>query len=280
MSQTAKNGLKFCSFLLLLFSFCAAASAQGNLLITPRRVVLDGKKRTEILNLANTGNDSAVYSISFVQIRMKEDGSFEEIKTPDSLQRFASNYIRVYPRTVVLAPNEAQTVKLQIQRATELTDGEYRSHLYFRAVPKERPLGQTDTRKDSSLSIQLVPIFGITVPVILQIGESNTKASISNLSLIDTSAAVAPILSLSFSRAGNMSVYGDLTIEHISPAGVVTKVGYVRGIAVYFPSVTRRFITNLERAKGVDFHKGIIRATYTDQSVRPVTLAQAETNLK
>ena len=51
--------------------------AQGNLLITPRRVVFEGNKRTFDLSLANTGQDTAIYAISVIQIKMTDEGGFE-----------------------------------------------------------------------------------------------------------------------------------------------------------------------------------------------------------
>ena len=67
---------------------------------------------------------------------------------PDSGQQFADKYLRFFPRRVTLAPNESQMVKLQMVKTNELQPGEYRSHLYFRAVPKEQPLGESDPKKD------------------------------------------------------------------------------------------------------------------------------------
>ena len=136
----------------LLALFCcslfsgAEAHAQGNLLITPRRAVFEGNQRTIDLNLANTGADSATYAISIVQIRMTEEGSFETITEPDPGQRFADRYLRYFPRSVTLGPNEAQVVKVQLTGGSELEQGEYRSHFYFRAVPDSRPLGDVSAR--------------------------------------------------------------------------------------------------------------------------------------
>ena len=76
--------------------------AQGNLLVTPKRVVFEGNKRSEELNLANIGKDTATYIISFIQIRMKEDGMFERITQPDPEQNFADKNLRFFPRTVTL----------------------------------------------------------------------------------------------------------------------------------------------------------------------------------
>ena len=58
-------------------------AAQG-LLVIPRRVVFEGTKRTQELNLANAGGDTTKYTISIVEIRMKEDGSFEEVSASEA----------------------------------------------------------------------------------------------------------------------------------------------------------------------------------------------------
>ena len=78
--------------------------AQGNLLITPKRVVFEGNKRSIDISLANIGDDTATYAISLIQIRMTEEGSFESITEPDEGQLFASPYLRFFPRSVTLGP--------------------------------------------------------------------------------------------------------------------------------------------------------------------------------
>ncbi|AWO01431.1 hypothetical protein DLD77_06865 [Chitinophaga alhagiae] len=116
--------------------------AQGNLMIMPRRVVFENSKRLHELNLINTGQDTARYAISLKHYRMKDDGSFEEIDTAAHDASFADKYLRFFPRNVVLGPGEAQSVRIQLTQTGRLLPGEYRSHLYFRAVPNEAPLGQ------------------------------------------------------------------------------------------------------------------------------------------
>jgi hypothetical protein len=263
--------------LTITFIFPEVVKAQGDLLITPRRVVFEGSKRSIDLNLANTGQDTAVYSISIIQERMREDGSFETITEPDSGQRFADRFIRFFPRSVRLGPNEAQTVKVQLIRTNELTPGEYRSHFYFRSVPNIRPLGQEEKVKDTTaISVKLVPIFGITIPAIIRIGESDTKVTLTQLSF-NMSADTIPKLAMVFNRTGNMSVYGDLTIDHISPQGKVSRVGIANGVAVYTPNTKRSFRLNLNRVPGVDFRTGKLKVTFSAPSdVKPAVLAEAE----
>ncbi|MFA8433822.1 MAG: molecular chaperone [Marinifilaceae bacterium] len=266
--------------ILITLFYPGQSLAQGNLLITPRRVVFDGNKRIQELNLANTGKDSATYQISFKEIRMTENGGFEEITQPDPGQNFASKYLRFFPRRVTLGPKEAQVVKLQLSRTNQLQAGEYRSHMYFRAVPKEKPLGEKEAGSASStLSVKLVPVFGITIPVIIRRGESTASVSMVDLAL-EGGADSTPNLGITLQRTGNMSVYGDITVKHISPAGKVRQVGLVKGIAVYTPTAKRRFRINLDQSAGVDYGSGKLQLIYKGQKdAEYAQLAEAELQL-
>ena len=273
----------FSLFVLIAFTFLFPfnTAGQGNLLVTPRRVVFEGTKRSIDLNLANIGQDTATYAISLVQIRMKEDGGFETITVPDPGQNFADQNLRYFPRSVTLPPNEAQVVKVQLVRATQLASGEYRSHFYFRSVPKIKPLGEEETVKDTTtISVRLTPVFGITIPAIIRSGVSTSKVTLSDLALTIAEDAT-PTLRLKFNRTGNFSVYGDLAVDHVSPQGKVTRVGAANGIAVYTPNSARRFQFNLNKMPGVDFRTGKLLVVFSASSdVKPAKLAEAELLLR
>jgi hypothetical protein len=90
-----------------------------------------------------------------------------------------------------------------------------------------------------------------------------------------------PMFSMVFNRSGNMSVFGDLTVEHISTQGKVTRVGAANGVAVYTPNTIRRFKFNLNRVPGVDFKSGTVRVIYSASSdVKPERYAEAELMLR
>lgn len=266
--------------LLLTVFFALPMVAQGDLLITPRRVVFEGNKRVEELNLSNTGRDTSVYNVSFVQYRMADDGTFQEITEPDPGQNFADKNLRFFPRTVTLAPGEAQTVRMQVLNRERLAPGEYRSHVYFRSVPKEGALGLDNADADTSaLSIRIIPIFGITIPIIIRVGESDTRVAISDVALqkVDDSTNV---VAFTFNREGNMSAYGDVRVTHISPGGTNTLLGAVNGVAVYTPNKKRNFQVLIDRAVIVDLKSGSLKVEYLSQSDRnPAKLAEALINL-
>ncbi|MCK7542395.1 MAG: hypothetical protein MZV63_71745 [Marinilabiliales bacterium] len=89
------------------------------------------------LNLANIGDDTATYAISLIQIRMTEEGGFETITEPDEGQMFASPYMRYFPRTVTLGPNEAQTVKIQLVKKRQAWSPASTGHISI-SVPCRR----------------------------------------------------------------------------------------------------------------------------------------------
>ena len=256
--------------------------AQGNLLITPKRVVFEGNKRSVDISLANIGDDTATYAISLIQIRMTEDGNFESITEPDEGQLFASPYLRFFPRSVILGPGEAQAVKVQLVKSASLDPGEYRSHLYFRAVPKEKPLGEEEeTEADpTSISVKITPIFGITIPAIIRVGQPSVRVTLSDLNLRFENDTL-PKLTLTFNRSGSYSVFGDLTIDHISAEGVISRVGIANGVAVYTPNTKRHFELSLINTTGIDLKSGKLLVSFSAPSdVKPEKYAGAELMLR
>lgn len=256
-----KSGLVLLTLLAAPF-VATTVKAQGDLLLTPRRIIFDGNKRTQEVNLANTGKDTATYLVSVVEIRMLEDGSFEEILQPDANQNFASKYLRFFPRTVKLGPNEAQSVKIQLTKAGELAAGEYRSHIYFRPLKNAAPLGEEQKPADpKDISVKIVPVVGLSIPVIIRVGDYDAGVSISDVAL-DTEGE-KPTLKMTFNRSGNMSVYGDVVVDHVTPDGKTSQVGLIKGIAVYTPNERRQLLMQLD--KKISGSNGKLHITYRPQ---------------
>ncbi len=261
------NTNKFKSLILVLTLLLPLFSvAQGDLLVTPRRVVFEGNKQIEEITLANTGQDTAYYSISFLQYHMTENGSFEEITEPKPGQLFADPVLRYFPRSIELAPGESQVVRMQLRRLPNMEEGEYRSHLYFRAVPDERPLGEADALTDTTaIGIRLTPIFGISIPVIVRIGDLPASLSLSGLALEKTEENRL-VLQTTLNREGRKSVYGDLTADYAAPGAEPVNVGLVRGIAVYTPNTLRRFSMPLNVPEGIDLSKGKLLVRFSSSN--------------
>lgn len=212
----------------------------GDLLVAPTRIVLDDSDRYAQLSLVNIGTATATYRISFTELEMAPSGELRTISDPAEAFMPASKLVRYSPRQIVLQPNVAQTVRLQVRRPADLPEGEYRSHLLFRAIPppetsvegeKEEAASSGDT---TGLSVRLVPLYGITIPVIIRHGETSVSVHLTNLLLVNSPDGTLA-LDVEISREGNRSVYGNLEVTHHPATGPSRVVGAINGLGVYTP---------------------------------------------
>jgi P pilus assembly chaperone PapD len=255
-----------------------ARRGPSDLLIAPTRVVFEGRLRTAEITLVNTGSATATYRISFVHLRMDEQGGTKEIDTAAAKpgERFADELIRYSPRQVTLEPNVAQTVRMQVRKPADLEPGEYRSHLLFRAVPSAAPDLET-TRDPAAFSVQLTAIYGVSIPIIVRHGDTAAKATLSELEIAPPSGADAtPALRFRIGRTGNQSVYGNLTVSFVPARGKPSVVGLANGVAVYTPNPLRRAAIQLRAPPGVVLKNGRLHLAYTKQEKGSETIAEAD----
>lgn len=267
--------------LILLLITGIQSKAQGDLLVTPTRVVFEGNKQKEAFYLVNTGKDTATYSISFLQYNMKEDGSFMIIEKPDSGQLFANPYLRIFPRQVTLAPGEPQVIMLQCRRNADMLPGEYRSHIYFRAEKDYKPLGMKNTDKETTqVSVQITPVFGISIPIIIRSGVVNVSTTLSNIKL-ETQQDTVNYIRLTLNRSGNSSVYGDLSIEYFPVKGKPYEIGKVIGVSVYTNTNKRNILIRLNKTPGLTNKDGKLKIRYTSPDEgKQVVYAEGELDIR
>lgn len=272
--------LQFLTLAILLFTGSTTIHAQafGDLLITPMRLVFEGSKRSQVLTLFNVGNDTATYDISMIQYRMNADGTFTEIEEPDAGQRFSSDYIRFFPRTVTLLPKEAQVVRVQFRPRSEMTDGEYRSHMYFRSVPKTNALGTESAGDTTTLAVRVTAIYGITIPIIVRRGELETDVAVEDLQLSSLPDSLrTPLLTMQLRRTGEMSTFGEISVTWQPENGEEMRVAIAKGVAVYTPNQQRRFALALTLPRDVRLAQGRLRVDYINRSdLKERLLAQQE----
>lgn len=252
-----------------LIAFVSPIVAQGDLLIYPKRVVFEGRTNIEKLTLANTGKDTAVYNISFVEYKMNEAGELEIISEAEEGLNFASSNVRFFPRKVTLAPNEAQTVKVQLRRSSTLDEGEYRSHLYFRAEEDKGALGETSKVKDSTIAVKLKAVFGISIPCIVRKGTNTTTVSISDLQLLQLDNQEAA-LQFNLNRSGNMSAYGDFTINYTAANNTIYEVAKMKGVGVYTPGNLRVIKIKLNKPETINFAGGYFNVIFTKNESKEI----------
>ena len=274
-------------FLILAFagSYTASiAQAQGGLTVTPTRIFFEGRKRSDLVTLINTSSIAATYRVSFKNMRMLENGSYEDIEEPGEGELFADPMIRYSPRQVTLEPGASQIIRLLLRKPADLADGEYRSHLMFRTLPSET--AEEDIEKpvleEGELQIQIKTLFAITIPVIARHGELTATMTLSDLELtLPEDTTKRPTLFMRLNRSGNKSVYGDIIVTFVPSSGEEQSVvGLIRGLGVLSPYPTRTVLLPLRIPDGLDFQNGQLQIAYrSSREIGAELLAEAEVNV-
>jgi P pilus assembly chaperone PapD len=220
-----------------LLSLITPVHAAGDLLIAPTRVVLDGRRGTEVI-LNNIGNEEATYRITLELRRMNAEGRLDDVDaaTANDKEKSALQIIRYAPRRVTLPPNQPQSIRIGLQPAETLPDGEYRAHMLFRAIPKT-PAADATQQAGNGLKIQLIPIYGISIPVIVRKGNLQATAALSNVRIANDNEG--PTLEFDISRTGDKSVFGEI---HVTKPGVAEPISVAKGIAIY-PEIGSRNVS-------------------------------------
>ena len=258
------------TLLLILFStFELSIFAQGNLLVYPTRIVSDGKKMSEKIVLTNTGKDSAVYDISFIEYKMTKYGEMKIINEPEEGMNFASPNLRYFPKKVILAPFQSQTLKVQVRNTQSLKDGEYRSHLYFRSKERSKKIKNNEQATTSEVSVKLKPVIGVSIPFIYRKGTNTTTSSISDLQLVQQNREET-FVKFNLNRIGNMSIYGDFTATFKDQKNKTHTVSYVQGVGVYTPENLRIIKLKLSIPEGLNLKDGTLQVVFTKNESQEV----------
>ena len=253
-----------------------AAKCQLGMLVTPNRVVFNKATNYAEVNLSNTGTDTVTYLVNPKQYRMHNDGGFQEILVPDPGQYFASDHILFYPRRITLAPGQSQVIELRIPDSEELEQKEYRSHMCIRTEVK-KTTKHVVTPDAHGITVSLIPSFGVTIPLIIRRGDLGADVSISDIAFNEITK---PRVEFTLTRTGEMSVYGHIVVEHVSPEMEVTRVAVVKGVAVYTPNANRHVAVDLDRNKKLDYSRGSLRVTYDAESEGVITVSEASLMLE
>ena len=236
-----------------------AEAGVGDLLVAPTRILLDGRKGTEIV-LNNIGDAPATYRISVEFRRMTAEGNLEDVTEPTAREKAAADMIVYAPRRVTLAPHEPQSIRIAARPPEGLADGEYRVHLLFRAIPPSTPVTAAGDPSAKGLKLQLIPVYGVTIPVIVRLGNLQATAHIANVALEKKGGKEA--ISLDLTRSGSRSTFGEV---QVLKAGVKDPIAIQKAVAIYTEVGTRRLSIPVDES-----YKGAITG--------PVTVQYIETN--
>jgi len=263
------------SLFIIASSDFAMAQVNSGLMVSPTRVIFEGRDRTATIHLINRSEREETYRISFKNMKMTEDGKYVDIIEPENGEKFAGSFIRYSPRQVILESGASQTVKLLLRKPKNLEDGEYRSHLLLQGMPP-KDLGldiEKENVKSDEIAIKLIPVFGISIPVIVKNGEISSNITIDNAEIIEGDER---ILSFDFIREGNASSYGNVEVVYTDEAGKSHTLSQVNGVSVFYPYLKRKIKVALTLPEGVELAKGKLSVSYKENAENGAIIATKE----
>lgn len=216
-----------------------AVGGMGDINLFPKRVVIDERTRIASVGLYNRAAAAGEYEITVNDMAMQRDGRLVELASvQDAAARdavhTASGFLRWSPRHVALPASEAQMVRIMARVPPELPPGEYRSHFTVVSVPPETGGTSIDeaagAETNNGIGVRIVPRFGISIPVIVRVGETTLTAGLKDLKLTNSQPGGPAALALTITREGTRSAFGDITI---TAAGAKKPVAEIKGIGVY-----------------------------------------------
>jgi hypothetical protein len=208
------------AFMTLAGAFAGPASA--NLSISPFYILLDANTagRTDQVRITNTSKERKSYAIKLVNYRQMQDGTYKEIQAASNPPMSAEPFFEFSPHTTDLDPMQTQTIRIKRKVMSGAADGEYVSHLMFKELPpapapvKNGPAG--------SLTIDLRPLYNVTIPVIILKGELAATAEIKYAKVINDKKN--PTAEIAVSRKGTKSFYGSIQVQSDGePIGEISK---------------------------------------------------------
>ena len=107
--------------------------------------------------------------------------------------------------------------------------------MLFRAIPPARPAAAKDAQPGEGLRFSLIPVYGVTIPVIVRLGNLEATAGIANVRLEPKDGK--PAVALDLSRSGDRSTFGEV---RVMKAGIKDPIAIQRSVAVYTEIATRK----------------------------------------
>ena len=263
-----------------------SVGGMGDINLYPKRVVIDRRQRIATVGIYNKTANPGEYEISIEDMVMTPEGNvFQLSNLPPgvSTERLsaAGEMLRWSPRRVALLANEAQTVRIMARPPADLPDGEYRSHFMAVSVPTDVDEGFSieDAVGDGSeggerIGVTIRPRFGISIPVILRIGETTLDVGMQDIALVQTQDG--PAVMVVITRSGTRSAYGDMIV---SAPGSSVPVAIARGVGVYPEVDSRRVVMAINPEYDLtQLRSGmVLSVSYIDDDYEPgVTLASQD----
>jgi len=229
--------VRFVSPILLLLALTSlvpvSVRADAVLFIYPTIVLFEGNQRSAEITLANRGDQTGTFEMSWSDMTMTPAGGLAKFEgqAPWSVR----SYVRYSPRRVTLAPSESQIIKIALRRDQDVPEGEYYSHFKVLTLNSEDPSAEQSNADDQSPGVVIEARTAVAIPIVWRNSQATPMASIESVR-IDSDANQ---LTVDVRRHGQLSVRGFLHAFETAPDGTRNFLAEPVPLVIY-PSILTR----------------------------------------
>jgi len=212
------------------------------ILVAPHAVFMDHRSRTGQVYLVNTGDQPEEVSIELKYGYPATDSAgtvfIRLIDHPDSTEPSAAEWIKAYPRRVVLAPGQRQVVRLLATPPAGLPDGEYWSRIIATSRGSKVAVVGADSGVTAGLSLELRTIISLSY----RKGAVHTGVDVTDFRAAREGDSL--VVWFGAERRGNAAFLGTLTCRLLDERQRV-RADWETPVAVYHP-LERRYVFPLD----------------------------------
>lgn len=244
--------LLLASAMALSFVTVSPSQSWADLLISPLRIVMEGRDRSTHVTLLNTGNAKNTYRLEWVQLEQAEYlGGYQETLEKTKDDTHLKDFTVFTPRQITLLPDEKQVVRLGVRRPADLPDGEYKSHLKFGIVASEVVnKGPAKELTDDEISVAARVLSSYSIPAVYRVGEYDCTVSIGEITISAHENSGNMVVTVPVIHEGIHGAIGQTEVYHTPNGGDEVLLKAI-GNTNLFPEATQRNVKIATDVKGV-----------------------------
>jgi P pilus assembly chaperone PapD len=198
--------------------------------VSPTALYIDSRTRTGVMTLHNPGSLPEEITIGFAFGYPISDAnglvSVQLLNAAPAGEPSAAEWMRVFPRRLVLQPGQRQVIRVMVQPPADLPDGEYWARIIISSRGGQPPIEQTDGNVSLQLNVETVLVMAANY----RQGAVSAGVEITGASAEWGEDGVT--LELDMNRTGNAAALGRVLVDLLDARGSVVASTY-EDIAVY-----------------------------------------------
>ncbi len=219
LDKHIQKSARFGAFLFIIFFLATISELTAGVLVAPTSVILSDKKRTGRLTVQNPTDRPKQVQISFsFGVPVSDSAGNIRLNLQDSAvtdERSALDWIKAFPKKMILEPNTSQVVRFLARPPKDLADGEYWARIMVRSQEGETSIPLPT--EDDKITTKLNMIMQTAIVLKYRSGNLISKLEVRGTEVFSTDTMVTAFIDMV--NRGNVSYVGILDCRLVDAKG-------------------------------------------------------------